>query len=203
MHPISSSEIINSIKALASKNSFGTDGVSSDLVKNCMYGLIAPLQILFNLSITEGVFLDQLKTAIVVPVFKAGVHSDMSNYRPIALLSVISKLLEYIVKNRVMDYLFRKKFFSDRQFGFLPGLSTDDALVSHITDIVSFTERNNIAVALYLDIKKAFDTVDHSILLDKLYSYGFRGTVFNWFSTYLRGRSQVVRIGDRLSPPPP
>lgn len=100
-----------------------------------------------------------------------------------------------------MDYLTRNKFFNECQFGFLLGRSTDDALMSHITDIVSFTEKNNIAVALYLDITKAFHTVDHNILLNKLQNAGFRGIVLNWFSTYLKNRNQLVRIGSELSSP--
>lgn len=99
MYPITPSEIINAVKAISNKNSVGTDGVGSEVLKNCMYGLLAPLGILFNLSVTEGVFPNLLKTAIIVPVFKSGLQSELSNYRPIAILLVISKLLELIVKN--------------------------------------------------------------------------------------------------------
>lgn len=201
MFPITTSEIINAISSISNKNSIGTDGISIEFLRECMYSLLAPLEILFNLSVVEGCFPDQLKTAIIVPIFKSGLSTIIANYRPIAILSVISKLLELIVKNRVIEYLLTNKFFSDRQFGFLPGRSTDGALLSHLTDVVSSLERNSVTVSLYLDISKAFDTVDHSILLDKLQKYGFRGTILHWFSSYLSNRNQRVRIGDSLSSP--
>lgn len=199
--PISPTEIFNAINSIANKNSPGSDGVGAQLIKNCIYSLLTPLEILFNLSLTKGIFPDVLKNAIVVPVFKAGISSQISNYRPISILSAISKILELIIKNRIIDFLTKNHFFSDRQFGFLPGRSTDGALMSHITDIVNSTEKNNVTVALYLDITKAFDTVDHDILLEILSNSGLRGPLLSWFSTYLKNRKQTVRIGDVLSTP--
>lgn len=201
MNPISTSEIFNAIQSISSGSSVGTDGITSELVKTCVFGLLSPLEILFNFSITEGVFPDALKSAIIVPVFKAGSRTELSNYRPIAILSVISKIFELIIKNRMLDFLNQTKFFNDRQYGFLPGRCTDDALLSHITDITSSIERKSITASLYLDISKAFDTVDHSILLDKLHNIGFRGSMLNWFETYLKNRIQMVRVGSELSSP--
>lgn len=201
MFPITEAEILDSIKTISNKPSVGIDGIGVNLMKNCSHSLLRPLEILFNSSISQGIFPELLKTAVVVPIYKAGSNSEIKNYRPISILSVISKIFEYIIKNRIMAFLQNSNFFSDRQFGFLPGKSTDDALFSHITDITNGIERGNIAVALYLDISKAFDTVDHDILIDKLYSYGVRGLVLQWFSTYLRGRRQVVRVGNCISNP--
>lgn len=197
--PITPVEILDAIKAVSNKPSVGFDGVETNLIKNCSHALLTPLEILFNSSITQGIFPELLKTAVVVPIFKAGSHSEITNYRPISILSVLSKIFELIIKNRIMAFFLSNNLFSDRQFGFLPSKSTDDALFSHITDIVSNTERGNMAVALYLDISKAFDTVDHDILIDKLYSYGIRGLVLEWFSSYLKGRRQVVRVGSGIS----
>lgn len=166
-----------------------------------MYRLLEPLEILFNSSISQGVFPRLLKTSVIVPIYKSGGATDLTNYKPIAILSVISKIFELVVKNRVMAFLTCKNFFSERQFGFLPGRSTDDALMSHITGIINHTERGSITVALYLDICKVFDTVDHDILLEKIQNYGSRGILLDWFSTYLKGRYQVVRIGEKLSCP--
>lgn len=199
--PITPSDIINAISSTSNKNSVGTDGIGSQLLRTCMYSLLAPLEILFNLSLTEGIFPDALKNSIIVPIFKTDDPTELSNYRPISILSTISKIFEYIIKNRVVEFLNQNKYFSDRQFGFLPGRNTDGAVTSHITDIVNSTERNNITVVLYLDITKAFDTVDHDILLNILHEAGFRGQILSWFSTYLKSRRQVVRIGDTLSSP--
>lgn len=199
--PITPQEICDAIRAISNKNSVGTDGVEVGVLKNCIYTLVSPLEILFNASVSQGVFPEILKTAVIVPIYKAGAHTDITNYRPIAILSVLSKVLEYIIKNRIMTFLMNNSFFSERQFGFLPGRSTDDALLSHITDIVSHTERGSMAVALYLDITKAFDTVDHDILVERLYAYGIRGVILDWFASYLKGRYQVVRIGEGVSSP--
>lgn len=201
MFPITPQEILDAIKSVSNKPSMGIDGIETSLIKNCSHSLVTPLEILFNSSIQQGLFPNLLKTAVVVPIFKTGSHTDIVNYRPISILSVISKIFELIIKNRIMTFFLNNNLFSDRQFGFLPGRSTDDALFSHVTDITNSTERGNMTVALYLDISKAFDTVDHDILIEKLYSWGIRGLVLDWFTTYLKGRSQVVRIGDNISSP--
>lgn len=198
---ITAGEILESIKAVSNKNSVGYDGVRTDVIKNCMMSLLEPLGILFNLSLSTGVFPEQLKVAVVVPIHKSGSEQDITNYRPISILSILSKIFEYIIKNRIMSFLDRNEFFSDRQFGFLPGKSTDDALLSHITDLTNQIEKGSLTVALYLDIKKAFDTVNHEILLEKLYNCGIRGSPLDWFSSYLRGRYQVVRMGEEFSFP--
>lgn len=201
LHPVTSTEILDAIRLMSNKKSVGLDGIKVDIMKNCAYSLLEPLGTIINLSFVTGIFPDGLKTAVVIPIHKAGAREEISNYRPISLLSVISKIIELIVKNRMVAFLDRNQFFSDRQFGFLSGRSTDGALLSHITDVVSHIERGSLSVALYLDIKKAFDTVDHRILLDKLEKCGIRGLSLNWFSTYLRNRYQVVRIGDGVSRP--
>lgn len=199
MYPVTSCEIIEAIKSVSNKKSVGYDGLRVDIIKNCAYSLLEPLSIVFNLSFTQGIFPDGLKTAVVIPIYKSGAKDDLSNYRPISLLPSVSKILELIVKNRLISFLNDAKFFSERQFGFLSGRSTDGALLSHVTDIVSHIERGSFSVAIYMDIKKAFDTVDHTILLEKLEKCGIRGPTLGWFSTYLRNRCQVVRIGDGLS----
>lgn len=199
--PVTTHEVFDAIKGIANKNSVGVDGMEVGVLKNCVYSLLYPLQILFNASVSQGIFPNKLKTAVVVPIFKSGDRTNPSDYRPIAILPVLSKVLELIIKNRLLAFLTNSNFFSERQFGFLPNRSTDDALLSHITDIVSLTERGSMAVALYLDISKAFDTVDHDILLDKLHTYGIRGVTLSWFSTYLKDRYQVVRIREEISSP--
>lgn len=201
MFPITTYEIFHAINSISKKNSVGADGIEVGVLKKCAHSIVVLLEILFNASISQGIFPEKLKTAVVVPVFKAGKHTDIANYRPIAIRSVISKVFKFIVKSRIMTFLMNKNFFSERQFGFLPGQSTDDALLSHITDVVSHTERGSMAVALYLDISKAFDTVDHDILLERLYTYDIRGVILDWFATYLKGRCQVVRIGKEISSP--
>ena len=118
----------------------------------------------------------------------------MSNYRPIALLSVLSKVFEILVKEPILSFLLKHDYFSDRQYGFLPGRSTDDALVDQVTEIANNIELGKKVAAVYLDLTKAFDTVNHDVLITKLGNCGIRGFMLQWFASYLKDRTQSVRL---------
>jgi len=167
-------DICEAISGVANKESSGRDGITAKIVKEQKYLLAPPLTKLFNLSIKKGIFPEALKTAIVVPVYKSGDKMHMTNYRPIALLSVFSKIFETLIKKRVLSFLLQYEYFSEKQFGFLPGKCTDDALVDQITEICGVLEEKKMVAAVYLDISKAFDTVDHRVLLRKLENCGIR-----------------------------
>lgn len=143
--------------------------------------LAAPLAEAFNQSILSGTFPDGLKKALVVPVLKSVSEVEIENYIPISLLSSIGKIFEYLAKDRIMRFLNKHEFFSSRQYSFLPGRFTDLALVDHNTEIVDTVEHRLNTVAVYIDINKAFDTVDHGILLHKLEKIGIRGFMLQWF----------------------
>ena len=140
-----------------------------------------PLSCIFNLSLCEGVFPDKLKVAKVYPVFKKGNKSDMNNYRPISVLSVFSKILERIVYKRVYSFLEKNNILYGSQFGFCKGLSTSMALLEFLNKIVDAFEKDSFVMGIFIDLSKAFDTINHEIILTKLYNYGLRGIAHKCF----------------------
>jgi retron-type reverse transcriptase len=126
-----------------------------------------PLRYIINLSLTSGVVPDALKTAKVIPAFKKGDINIASNYRPISLLSVFDKILDRAVYNRVYGYLSKYNIFNVHQFGFRKKHCTVMALIEVIDKILEGFDRGDAVAAIYLDLQKAFDTVDHSVLLQK------------------------------------
>ena len=158
---------------------------------------------IINLCFVKGVFPDCLKNATVIPIFKKGLSSDMSCYRPIALLPFISKILERCLFNRLSNYCSLHNIFAPTQFGFRKGRSTQDAILFITERIYDTFNRGDgtFNINIYIDFQKAFDTVDHHILLNKLSMYGITGPTHNLIKNYLSNRYQSVRIGNSMSPP--
>jgi len=140
-------------------------------------------------------------SAIVLPLHKKGAKEDLRNYRPISLLPGLSKVFEKAMKTRMLNFLQRSNFLSPKQFGFRKKLSTEDALVDFCSHILKALDAKTHCASLFVDITKAFDMVDHNILLRKLNRIGFRGNVYNWLLSYLSNRTQQVKIGNSLSYP--
>lgn len=197
--PTSSEEVLSIINTLHNNKSPGVDGVSPYVVKRVGHLISPVLSHIINSSIETGSFPSELKVALVVPLHKKGDSSELNNYRPISLLSVFSKIIEKIMKARVLNFLDSNRFFSDNQFGFIAKRSTEDALLNFCTTVYDGLNKNEHVSGIFIDITKAFDSVEHIILLDCLWKAGVRGTTFKWFKSYLCGRSQSVRFQNYLS----
>ena len=150
---------------------------------------------------TQGRFPNKLKSAIVIPIFKKGDSTHAENYRPISILSNISKIFEKVMYKRIYNFLESHNIISDTQFGFRQNHSTEHALIHFVDFVTKALEDDQHSVGVYLDTKKAFDSVNHSLLLKKLIKYGIRGKCAELIEDYLKGRTQKVKIGNSLSTP--
>jgi hypothetical protein len=192
-------EILEIAKLIQGKNSYDIDGVNSKLLKKVIHEVAIPLAHIFTLSFKTGSFPERLKVARTCPIYKSGDKDCMNQYRPISCLPVISKLIEKIVFRKLYGYLSTNKFLYDNQFGFQPGKSTLHPHLKIIDYISKALNNNEIAVAVFIDLKKAFDVINHEILLMKLSKYGVRNNNLSWFASYLRNRKQFVMVNGSLS----
>ena len=180
-------------------SSSGWDEIPTFLVKKCVDSFIEPLTYLVNSSISEGIFPSELKLARVVPIFKSGDPSLITNYRPISVLSFFSKVFEKVMYNHIISFMNKNDVLYDQQFGFRQKHSTQQTIIMLVDKITRYLDAGDIVISVFLDLKKAFDTADHHILLKKLYVYGIRGKVLKWFHSYLFNRSQYVIYDDMQS----
>lgn len=197
--PVCISELFNIIRDLKNTNSSGFDDISTKIIKSCLPYIIFPLQHLINLSFKEGKFPEVLKTSVIKPVYKKGNKNNMDNYRPIALLSIFSKMLEKCLVNRMYRFFHKFKVLSPHQFGFRKDCSTSDAITSFIDITSKNMDQKQYTLALFADLKKAFDCVDLDILLAKLEKLGIRGPILRWIASFLCNRPQVVQIDNIFS----
>ena len=150
-------------------------------------------------SFVQGIFPESLKLAQVVPIHKEGAKTDVANYRPISLLSTFSKIYEKIMYARLITFFDINKSLYESQYGFRAGRSCEHALLSAQNSILHSLNKNEVSLLLLIDFSKAFDMVDHGILIQKLQHYGIRGTTLNWLRSYLRNRRQYVSIDGATS----
>ena len=161
---------------------------------------IAPaLTKIFNLAINTGIYPDNLKIAKVIPIFKKGDQTSVNNYRPISILSPINKIFEKILYSRLMSYINKSNILYKYQFGFRKNHSTEHALIELVDQIKLNMSGNQMTCGIFIDLSKAFDTVNHQILIDKLEHYGIRGKALDIFRSYLSNRKQYVHIGNSKS----
>jgi hypothetical protein len=158
-----------------------------------------PLTILFNLCMQQGKFPHLLKISKVLPIHKSGTSSDPNNYRPIALQSTFSKIFERIIKRRLESFFLQHNLLNKYQYGFRPRSSTTKALMDFTQTIDRNKNENRHTIAIFLDLRKAFDTVSHSILLAKMENYGCRGITKELFKSYLEDRQQFTSVGGQSS----
>ena len=197
--PTDKYEVAKIIRNLKSKNSTGFDNISNKTIKLLKDELAEPLTILFNKSFQSGIVPDSMKLAKVLPVYKAKEKNLMTNYRPISLLPCFSKLLEKLMYRRLYHYLDQNNLLYCSQYGFRTSHSTVHAITELYTQVIKGFEERKFTLCVFLDLSKAFDTVDHNILLDKLYHYGIRGIALEWFRSYLKNRKQYVQYNQYKS----
>ena len=182
----SDEEIITYIKTLKNNKSNGPFSISNKLFIKFKKPFSTPFSLLLNLTFTKGKFPDILKIGNIFPIHKKNCKTDINNYRPISLLSNISKIIEKIVHDRLYMYLEKNNIFYKYQFGFRANHSTNHAL-TEITEQIRNACDKGLYTGVYLDLQKAFDTVNQNILLPKLKHYGIKGTSFDWFKSFMIG----------------
>ena len=193
--PVDSDEIRKIILQLDINKSNGPYSIPLQILKMMLKELSDVLAIIFNLSLQSGSFIDLLKVVKVIPIYKnKGSPLDIGNYRPISLLSNIDKIFEKVVHARMIKFLEDNNSIFERQFGFRSKHSTNHSLITITETIRESIDKGNVTCGVFLDFQKAFDTVNHEILLEKLKHYGFRGITNNWLRSYLTKRKQFVRI---------
>ena len=190
--PVSEKETLNIINNLKNKKSYGIDGISNVLLKSIANEILKPLTLIINQSLETGIFPDAFKTSKVTPLYKKGDKTDLNNYRPISILPTISKVFERVIHVQLYDYFCKNNLLCEQQYGFRSKHSTELATIKLVDFLVKSMDENKIPGAIYLDLSKAFDTLNFNILINKLKFYGFTGTPLKLLENYLRDRHQFV-----------
>ena len=194
-------EVLDIIKSLKTKKSSGVDNISSFLLKIISSHIAYPLHNIINKSIANGIFPEKLKWAIVSPIYKnqdLDVH-QFNSYRPISLLPTISKVFEKIIYKQLYTYMNTNNLLNASQYGFRKAHSTELAALEMVDRIGKELDNNKTPISIFLDLSKAFDTLNHKILITKLHYYGMDELTLAWFKSYLSNRKQALRFNDTLS----
>ena len=191
---ITEAEVINTIKELKNKKC-DTATIPNQIYKMISELISRPLTFLLNSSINLGIFPDILKTSSVVPIFKKGDPTQPGNYRPISITNTISKIFEKIIHRQMLYYFDTNNLFNDFQFGFTKSRSTAEALICLTEKIYQNLNSKLSSALLLLDFAKAFDSVNHEILLRKMELMGVKDLELKWFKSYLTNRLQFVKLG--------
>ena len=187
-------ELKNAFFSLKTNKSPRYDNIHVNVIRNPYNELKTPLMNIFNLLLNTGIFPDRMKVAKVTPICKKGEKSSISNYRSISVLPCFSKILKRIMYDRLYNYFTANSILFNKQFGFRAGHSTEHALLELIDQICDSFNDKNYFPGIFIDLYKAFDTVDHSIFLKKLEHYGIKGRCLSWFQSYLSNRKQHIEF---------
>ena len=200
MQPIDENAIVSTVNGMEKKSSKDINDISIMFLSEHIREVAGPLAHIFNLSLQKGIFPSRMKTSKTVPIFKnIDSRLDPNNYRPVSIIDSWSKIFEKIISVYLLAFLFQNNFFYKYQFGFLKGRSTDQAVLQIINYITKSLNDGKLVAACFLDVQKAFDTVNHEILFAKLENAGIRGIALKWFKSYLSDRKQKVLIGSTFS----
>ena len=190
-------EVSNELKSLNVNKAIGPDGIPTAVLKECHTEISHSLSTIFNLSLLTGTVPKAWKEANIVPIYKKGNPNLVTNYRPVSLLPVISKILEKLIHTKILPHILPK--ITQSQHGFMPSRSTVTQLLSTFTQVNQALDSGTRTDIIYFDLAKAFDSVPHKLLTYKLQSFGFNGPLLNWFSHYLLDRQQRVVINGSKS----
>ena len=191
MFPTDHKEVIKYLKEMKSSSS-GFDEISPKILKHSYEHLAIPLTHLINLSLKTGEFPEHLKKARIIPIFKTGKKNDINNYRPISILPAFSKIFEKVIAARLNHYLESNNLLSKCQHGFRKNHSTETAVLNFVNNVYKYLESKQNVIGIFIDLSKAFDTLDHTILINKLKHMGIRGVPLQLLSNYLTNRLQSV-----------
>ena len=196
---ITGTDVLIAIRKLKRKLSCGPDGLPPILFKELASSLSEPLALLFNQLLSVGEVPDDWLKAIIIPVFKKGTSGTLSNYRPISLTSVSSKIMERIVSNKIYNFLTVHGVLSHAQHGFVKGRSVCTNMLESLNDWTINIQARDQTTVVYIDFRKAFDVVTHNKLFAKLQSYNITGSVLLWLQRFFSGRTHQTKLGDSLS----
>lgn len=194
LKPTDPLELLKIISSLRNSKSSGYDDLNTKTIKDNAKAVVEPLTHIINLSILEGRFPDGLKTSVIKPIFKKGDKSNSQSYRPIALIPIISKIFERVIYVQMVNFFDKFETLTECQFGFRKNISTTLATL-HLLREISYSRDKKIPITgIFMDMSKAFDCVNHTILMHKLYDSGIRGNAYDWVKSYLLDRKQRTEI---------
>ena len=195
-HLINNNDTLRIIKNIKMSHSKGYDGISTEHLKLINKDISKCLTLIINQSLNSGIFPDKLKIAKVTPIYKKGDKQIITNYRPISVLPVISKIFETVIHEQLSEYFVTNNLFSPQQYGFRKNSSTELAALELLDRLLIQLDSRKIPINFYIDLSKAFDSLRHDILLQKLSYYGITNKAKLLLESYLKNRKQFVQIGD-------
>ena len=190
---ITEMDVLQLINKMDNKSSSGHDGISNRILKSIKNIICKPIALIINQMIETGVFPTSLKIAKTIPLYKKGDPHMPSNYRPISLLPTISKIFERVIYNQLYDHFIKNNLLSEQQYGFRANHSTELAAIRLVDHMNHEMDKNHTPCNIYIDLSKAFDTLDFEILLFKLRFYGVTDTAFELMKNYLSDRKQFIK----------
>lgn len=199
LYYVDQDEVLEVVRKLKAKSSSDIYGMNTDLLKRVIIEIVEPMTAIINACFGEGIFPSELKLAKVVPIHKKDDKNKVSNYRPISILPAISKIFEYIIKDRIMSFINKHDMLSDAQHGYRPTRSTITAMIEMIEEVLETRDEKKVSMMVMCDLSKAFDCVSHEILLEKLWYYGIRGNTHDIIKSYLQNRNQAIWWQNNLS----
>lgn len=199
LNEVTENELIKHIHSLKNNSSPGPDRIHTITIKNIHINILKPLNYIFNKIYTEGYIPKYFKESIVIPVYKNGDKLDKNNYRPISTINNFAKLLEKTLKERSIHFLETNNLLSSNQYGFRENKNTELAIAELTKTIIENINNDKKTIGIFLDLTKAFDTINHKKILEILDDYGFRGNIYKIYESYLKDRTQKVKIDDTYS----